>query len=91
MKTCLFLPARNSSRVRSIYTRFSATCSMNIELFNDICYIRSIRYAFIAMLRQNRSHFPLNRVHLLHKMAGKVAPDVTSKLISVNCITQCVT
>ena len=36
------------------------------------------------------SHFPLNRVHLLDKMAGKVAPVVTSKLISVNCITQCV-
>ena len=39
-------------------------------------------------LRQTRSHFPLNRVHLLHKMAEKVTPDVTSKLISVNCITQ---
>ena len=27
---------------------------------------------------------------LLHKIAEKVTPDVTSKLISVNCITQCV-
>ena len=33
---------------------------------------------------------PLNRVHLPDKMAEKVTPDVTSKLISVNCITQCV-
>ena len=28
-------------------------------------------------------------VPLLHKMAEKVTSDVTSKLISVNCITQC--
>ena len=44
----------------------------------------------MLLLLRCRSHFPLNRVHLLHKIAVKVTPDVTSKLISVKCITQCV-
>ena len=38
----------------------------------------SIRYAFFATFRKIRSHFPLNRVHLLHKMVEKVTPDVMS-------------
>ena len=47
-------------------------------------------YGMLSLLRFGKhGHFPLNRVHLLHKMAAKVTPDVTSKLISVNCITQC--
>ena len=71
--------------------------STNIELFNGIRSIgaygvrelfNGIR-SFVAMLRQKRLHFQLNCVHLLHKMAEKVTPDVTLKLISVNCITQC--
>ena len=34
--------------------------------------------SFIVAAKK-RSHFPLNRVHLLHKMAEKVTPDVTTK------------
>ena len=78
MKTCL-LPARNSPSVRTIYTIFSVLCSTNIELFNCIRYIGAYDTATL------RSHFPLNRVYTFTPQnGGKVTPDVTSNLISVN-------
>ena len=90
MKTCLFCQlATRSAFARSIYTRFSALCCNNRNILMVFVILENMD-AFVATLRQKRSHFPLNLVHLLHKMAGKVTLDVPSKLISVNCITQCV-
>ena len=46
MKTCLFWQLATR---RTIYTRFSASCSTNIELFNGICYIGA--FSILSLLR----------------------------------------
>ena len=58
--------------------------------FHCICYIEIYGMLSLLMLRQKRSNFPLNHEHLFHKMAEEFTLDITSKLISINCITQCV-
>ena len=88
MKTCLFASSQLVARSFDLHEIFSVVFH-EYRTFKWYLLYWSIRYAFVATLRQKRSHFPLNCVHLLHKMAEKVTPDVTSKLISVNCITQC--
>ena len=57
LKTCLFLPARSSSRVRLIDTRFPPSCSVNIDLFNGICYIGA--YGMLSLLRFGK-HGPIS-------------------------------
>ena len=48
MEKLSFLPARSSLRIRSSDTGFSPLCSMNIELFNGICYIGA--YGMLSLL-----------------------------------------
>ena len=89
MKTCLFCQlATRHTFTQS--TRDFQHCVLRISNFLMVFVILEHMVCFRCYVTAKRLYFQLNRVHLLQKMAGKVTPDVTLKLISVNCITQCV-
>ena len=86
MKICLFCQlATRHTFARS--TRDFQRRVPRISSFLMIFVILEHRYTFVATLRQKRSHFPLNHVHLLHKIAEKVTPDV-SALMKVSIVTK---
>ena len=77
MKTCLFCQlathrafARSKRNYQRRVPRISNFLIVFVILEHTVC--------FRCYVAAKRSHFPLNLVHLLHKMVENVTPEVTS-------------
>ena len=83
MKNCIFCQLA-THHAFALSTRDFQRCVPRISIVLMVFVILEHTVCFRCYVAAKRSHFPLNGVHLLHKMAEKVTQDLMSKLISVN-------